>query len=493
MVTYQVTVKRFNPERDAAPVLSSYTLEYEQQPTILAALRDIRQRFEPELAFRESCGFGKCGSCAVMQNGESVLACRTLLEEKALLEPLAQYPVIRDLVIDREDHERRLQHMDIHPQRASYVKKDEKPFQWGERFMDNAACIGCLVCQNVCPAYKRNPSAFPGPAALMQLGKMLHHNMDMGGRAQLAWSAGVHNCTACMRCEHACPKGLAPFRNGVVALRGAVKEGELEMPTMQAALSDKFQADGSIVGGPLKALDHPIVKEKADTVLYLGCMYANRYPKMGEKALDLLQQMGVEVCIPDGLACCGGPLMWVGDEKQAQEAIERNTRLFVESGAKRIVVPCPGCALTIKEDYREHYLKTRGEEFPLEVLDFTELLYAQAQGEAPAKQDAVKAVYHSPCHQGRGQGILEEALEILRRRPDVELLDFEGTDKCCGGMTSTSNPPAALANSREIVQDAVNAGAQIIITNCVFCRDNLSRAARRQGGKLKVLCLSEIL
>jgi succinate dehydrogenase/fumarate reductase-like Fe-S protein len=61
----------------------SYTFDFENQPTILEVLRKIRDVKDVNLAFRESGGLGKCGSCAVMTNGNPVLTCWTPLVKRS--------------------------------------------------------------------------------------------------------------------------------------------------------------------------------------------------------------------------------------------------------------------------------------------------------------------------------------------------------------------------------------------------------------------------
>lgn len=58
--------------------------------------------------------------------------------------------------------------------------------------------------------------------------------------------------------------------------------------------------------------------------------------------LDLLLAMDVKVQMPDGLVCCGGPLMWVGDRKQVEKAFETNINIQINAGIELVITPCPG-------------------------------------------------------------------------------------------------------------------------------------------------------
>jgi len=53
-------------------------------------------------------------------------------------------------------------------------------------------------------------------------------------------------------------------------------------------------------------------------------------------------------------------------------------------------------------------------------------------------------------------------------------------------MTSSSNPSISLDLSSKIIEEAEKVDVDFLVTDCVFCRDNLSRAARRKRSKVKI-------
>ena len=96
-------VFRFNPTRDAKPRYDVYEVPAEEPMTILTMLKYIRTRLDSTLAFRDYiCYKGICANCMVRFNGKPVRACSTRVNpgEEVTVEPLAQHPVIRDLVVD---------------------------------------------------------------------------------------------------------------------------------------------------------------------------------------------------------------------------------------------------------------------------------------------------------------------------------------------------------------------------------------------------------
>ena len=99
----RLKIFRFNPDLDAVPYYRTYTLPWTEGFTMLAAIRMIYATIDPSLAFRNYfCGRGLCAGCRVTVNGMVKRACHMILEagSEYVVEPLKNYPVIRDLVVD---------------------------------------------------------------------------------------------------------------------------------------------------------------------------------------------------------------------------------------------------------------------------------------------------------------------------------------------------------------------------------------------------------
>src|SRR6266436_1132246 len=104
-ITLEVT--RYHPGRDEKPGLQSYQVPLRADWVVLDALNCVKDKLDGSLTFRWSCRMGVCGSCGMMVNGEPKLTCATFLKDYApgpvRVEPLNNFPVIRDLVINLDD------------------------------------------------------------------------------------------------------------------------------------------------------------------------------------------------------------------------------------------------------------------------------------------------------------------------------------------------------------------------------------------------------
>ena len=113
-----------------------------------------------------------------------------------------------------------------------------------------------------------------------------------------------------------------------------------------------------------------------------------------------------------------------------------------------------------------------------------------------------RVTYHDPCDLGRAFKIFEEPRNILKSIPG---LDFREMDRnrlqarCCGGGGGVlaNNPEMAVDMATERVRDALAVGAEIIVSGCAACKDNLRKGAKaipkQERGKIKVMDITEIV
>ena len=92
-----IKVLRFNSELNNPNFISEYQVN---KSNLLQALIEIKTINDNSLTFRCGCKSGVCGSCAVRVNGIEKLACKTIINENDLIEPIKNSPIIKDLVVD---------------------------------------------------------------------------------------------------------------------------------------------------------------------------------------------------------------------------------------------------------------------------------------------------------------------------------------------------------------------------------------------------------
>ena len=218
--TITLQVARYRPGTDRAPRIQEYEVPLRADWAILDGLNYIKDRIDGTLSFRWSCRMGICGSCGMMVNGDPTLTCGAFLIDYApgpvRVEPLLNFPVIRDLVVDIEDFMRKLPTV-----KPWLVREDEPPFADVEYLQTPAEmdaykqfsmCINCMLCYAACPVYALEPE-FLGPAAIALAQRYNLDSRDQGAPQRLnvlATDEGIWACTYVGECTTACPKGVDP-------------------------------------------------------------------------------------------------------------------------------------------------------------------------------------------------------------------------------------------------------------------------------------------
>jgi fumarate reductase iron-sulfur subunit len=187
---------------------------------VLDALNHIKDAMDGSLTFRWSCRMGVCGSCGVKVNGEPKLSCATFLTESIpgpiRVEPLDNFPVMRDLVVDIGDFMRKLREV-----KPWIVRAVERPLAEGEyrqtpgqleRYKQFSMCINCLLCYSACPIAGLEPG-FIGPAAVALAQRYNLDSRDEGAPERLrivSGHDGLWQCTFVGECSVVCPKHVDP-------------------------------------------------------------------------------------------------------------------------------------------------------------------------------------------------------------------------------------------------------------------------------------------
>src|SRR2546425_2988364 len=217
-ITLQVA--RYRPEKESEATFQEYEVPYTKDWVVLDGLNYIKDRVDGTLSYRWSCRMGICGSCGMMVNVEPKLTRARFLADYARapvrVEPLTNFPVIRDLIVDIGDFMRKL--VSVKPW---IIREQEKPLSQGEyrqtpqemdEYKQFSMCINCMLCYAACPIYGLDPK-FVGPATIALAQR---YNLDSRDEASterleiLSDHEGIWGCTFVGECTKVCPKHVDP-------------------------------------------------------------------------------------------------------------------------------------------------------------------------------------------------------------------------------------------------------------------------------------------
>ena len=218
--TITIEVMRYRPEEDEKPFIQRYEVPYVYEMSILDALTYIKDHLDSTLSYRWSCRMAICGSCGMMINGKPKLGCKSFLRDsypnKVRIEPLANFPVERDLVVDISEFIAKLEEIKpyIIPQEIQVPSdgvSNQTPKELA-KYKQFSMCINCGLCYAACPQYALNKN-FLGPAALTLLHRYNRDSRDFGKKERMKLlnaEDGVWSCTFVGYCSDVCPKGVDP-------------------------------------------------------------------------------------------------------------------------------------------------------------------------------------------------------------------------------------------------------------------------------------------
>jgi len=132
------------------------------------------------------------------------------------------------------------------------------------------------------------------------------------------------------------------------------------------------------------------------------------------------------------------------------------------------------------------------EMFAGKVRDVSEVL---AEAELDLAPLAVTVTYHDPCHLVHGQRVRSQPRALLRRIPDLRLIELPDSELCCGsaGIYNVQQPEMAGELARRKVERIRETGARTVVSGNPGCLLQIAQESRRQGFELEVLHPVELL
>ena len=216
--SFKVTlfVRRYNPEDGLDARWEDFDVEVFGTDRVLDALHKIKWEQDGSLTFRRSCAHGVCGSDAMRINGRNRLACKTLIKDLDITQPIYVEPikgleVEKDLVVDMNPFYQA--YRDINPFLIASDKPAKERLQSAEereRFDDTTKCILCAACTTSCPVFWTDGQYF-GPAAIVNAHRFIFDSRDEAAEVRLEIlndKEGVWRCRTTFNCTEACPRGI---------------------------------------------------------------------------------------------------------------------------------------------------------------------------------------------------------------------------------------------------------------------------------------------
>jgi len=357
-------------------------------------------------------------------------------------------------------------------------------------------CIQCGSCTSSCVASD----------GMALSPRKLWRAAQFGMESDVMESMNFWNCTTCGLCDKRCPRGI-PMSQIMISLREKYnKDGGVIDGVVQTV--ENLKKSGNITGDDPKNRflwienlvlpeeeQKKLFKKQSEAVYFLGCVGA-LFPQVGgipQSLTKLLLKLNADFSILDEEKCCGFPVMagGVGVDGVKEYALH-NIAQIEAKGAKTVIVSCPTCYYMFNKMYPSIY----GKPLPFKVAHYSEYLKG-FEGLACSGSEVV-VTYHDPCDLGRKLHITEAPRELLKGLAGVTFKEmrFSGEEgKCCGGggNLEMANPELSANIAAKRINDALDVGAEYLLSSCQQCKRTLQNAARKAKARIKVLDLLEFL
>lgn len=227
-----------------------FDIDYEREMNVISVLQKIAAKATnadgkkvAPVSWDCGCLEEVCGSCTMVINGRVRQSCSALVDQllndnpdEIVLEPMTKFPVIRDLMIDRQRLFRALQRVKAWVPVDSYYNMgpgERQPRDDQEQNYPLSQCMSCGCCLEACPQYNKieltkevgetdeqfeerklaaYDTSFVGAHAISQV---MLHNQNPTGKSlagerleALMGPGGVATCGNAQNCVSVCPKEI---------------------------------------------------------------------------------------------------------------------------------------------------------------------------------------------------------------------------------------------------------------------------------------------
>ena len=335
-------------------------------------------------------------------------------------------------------------------------------------------CIRCAYCFEGCPIFKELGWEIDGAK-----GKLILVYGLLTGKIEPSEyiTEKLFQCTFCRDCVERCSANVA-VPDIIAAARADLYDAGYSYKSHKQLLNT-IEKSGNIFGKEIK----PPVYDEEKAVL-LGCRLLER-TEDAKKYLEILKILGVKPKTFEE-TCCGMPFAVLGDKK-GFAAQQNKFRDSIQDKSEEVICICTTCVFFIQKKYPD--LKAK--------YVINEIVERLQNYNGKIKKLNTKVTYHDPCNVARGMDMVDEPREILKKI-GVELVELPTIGKqaeCCGGgggLLVSDNPLAEKLAEKRINQ-ALEIGVDTLVTLCPTCEFNIANVAEKNGGKLKVKNLLDLI
>ena len=369
----------------------------------------------------------------------------------------------------------------------------------------SSRCSQCNFCQASCPVFRiKGTENWLARNRLNLIREVLiEKKMEVTPRFReildtcLLCTGCTQNCSSMVPVDEiiiAARRELADSENGLASMKkklfsGVIKNSSaMNLMVKAGAVAQKF---GMAPGNLPQMSSKPFFSRRSGTLkpdgiaearvaYYVGCGTNFFYPETGEAATDILLKMKTEVIIPEGLTCCGIPLLSEGDIEGAAEVFRKNIEILASIECDKILMECTSCIMMFMKKgpklfAADNPVMEKVNAVNAKIENALAYIYKKTD---PVIRGSSKAsfTYHIPCHLNKA-GKETDTAEILTSITGAEYMELDEPEACCGAGGAYYMKDRELSESirRIKIDDIRRREVSTLVTECPMCRYYISK------------------
>jgi L-lactate dehydrogenase complex protein LldE len=241
-----------------------------------------------------------------------------------------------------------------------------------------------------------------------------------------------------------------------------------------------------------------MLQTKPRVALFVTCLVDLYRPNVGFSAIQLLEEAGCQVEVPQAQTCCGQPAYNTGDRATARDLARAVIREFLPY--EHCVVPSGSCGGMIAHHFPALFAddpewRGRAEALAAKTHELVSFLTdVMGMERVAARYDGVVA-YHDSCAGLRELGVRAQPRQLLGSVQGLSLRELKDPELCCGfgGTFCVKYPEISTRMVSDKTRDIAATGADTVLAGDMGCLLNIAGRLRREGTPIRVRHVAEVL
>ena len=233
--------------------------------------------------------------------------------------------------------------------------------------------------------------------------------------------------------------------------------------------------------------------------LFVTCLVDQMWTSIGVSSVEVLRRVGCEVEFDRRQTCCAQPAFNTGYREEARQVAQRFITIFEDSDAEAIVSPSGSCVAMVSH-YPELFSGDqqwlqRAQSVAAKTHELSSFLIRVLKIDDVGASWSGRLTWHDACHGLRDLNLKTEPRTLLRNVRGAEFVEMDHADACCGfgGTFSVKYPEISVAILDQKIEAIERAGVQAVISGDASCLMQIGGRLSRNGSKVRVMHLAELL